>query len=181
MSDKNNSKYAVEMRHVSKIYTLKTKDKNKKKERFYALKDISFQVEKGDVVGILGTNGSGKSTLSLILSGISEHDGGEIIVNGEQTLISINTGLNQQLTGEENINVKGALMGFSKKRIQEIKERVLDLEELGDFLHQPVKKYSSGMKSSLGVAISLPLKPDISILDDAVSVGANSFEQRCMS
>ena len=124
MSDKNNSKYAVEMRHVSKIYTLKTKDKNKKKERFYALKDISFQVEKGDVVGILGTNGSGKSTLSLILSGISEHDGGEIIVNGEQTLISINTGLNQQLTGEENINVKGALMGFSKKRIQEIKERV---------------------------------------------------------
>ena len=91
MSDKHNSKYAVEMHNVSKIYTLKTKDKTKKKERFYALKDVSFQVEKGDVVGILGTNGSGKSTLSLILSGISEHDGGEIIVNGEQTLISINT------------------------------------------------------------------------------------------
>lgn len=180
MSDKNNSKYAVEMHHVSKIYTLKTKDKNKKKERFYALKDISFQVEKGDVVGILGTNGSGKSTLSLILSGISEHDGGEIIVNGEQALISINTGLNQQLTGEENINVKGALMGFSKKRIQEIKERVVDFAELGDFLYQPVKKYSSGMKSRLGFSISLALNPDIIIVDEALSVGDKGFAQKCM-
>lgn len=180
MSDKNNSKYAVEMRHVSKIYTLKTKDKNKKKERFYALKDISFQVEKGDVVGILGTNGSGKSTLSLILSGISEHDGGEIIVNGEQTLISINTGLNQQLTGEENINVKGALMGFSKKRIQEIKERVIDFAELGDFLYQPVKKYSSGMKSRLGFSINLCLDPDILIVDEALSVGDKGFANKCL-
>ena len=180
MSDKNNSKYAVEMQHVTKIYTLKTKDKNKKKERFYALKDISFQVEKGDVVGILGTNGSGKSTLSLILSGISEHDGGEIIVNGEQALISINTGLNQQLTGEENINVKGALMGFSKKRIQEIKERVVDFAELGDFLYQPVKKYSSGMKSRLGFSISLALNPDIIIVDEALSVGDKGFAQKCM-
>ena len=115
---KENSKYAVEMEDISKIYTLKTKDKSKKKTHFYALKDISFKIEKGDVVGILGTNGSGKSTLSLILAGISDHDGGKLVVNGEQALISINTGLNLQLTGEENINVKGALMGFSKKRIQ---------------------------------------------------------------
>ena len=107
------SKYAVEMQDISKIYTLKTKNKGKKKEQFYALKDVSFQIKKGDVVGILGTNGSGKSTLSLILAGISDHDGGKMIVNGEQALISINTGLNMQLTGEENINVKGALMGFS--------------------------------------------------------------------
>lgn len=181
MLEKNAEKYAVEMRNVSKIYTLKTKDKAKKKEQFYALRNISFQVEKGDVVGILGTNGSGKSTLSLILSGISEHDGGEIVVNGEQALISINTGLNQQLTGEENINVKGALMGFSKKRIEEIKERVIDFAELGDFLYQPVKKYSSGMKSRLGFSISLALNPDIIIVDEALSVGDKGFAQKCMN
>ena len=174
------SKYAVEMQDISKIYTLKTKNKGKKKERFYALKDVSFQIKKGDVVGILGTNGSGKSTLSLILAGISDHDGGKMIVNGEQALISINTGLNMQLTGEENINVKGALMGFSKKRIQEIKENVIEFAELGDFLYQPVKKYSSGMKSRLGFSISLALNPDIFIVDEALSVGDKGFAQKCM-
>lgn len=174
------SKYAVEMQDISKIYTLKTKNKGKKKEQFYALKDVSFQIKKGDVVGILGTNGSGKSTLSLILAGISDHDGGKMIVNGEQALISINTGLNMQLTGEENINVKGALMGFSKKRIQEIKENVIEFAELGDFLYQPVKKYSSGMKSRLGFSISLALNPDIFIVDEALSVGDKGFAQKCM-
>ena len=180
MKDKENYRYAVEMENISKIYTLKTKDKAKKKTQFYALKDISFKIEKGDVVGILGTNGSGKSTLSLILSGISDHDGGKMIVRGEQALISINTGLNPQLTGEENINVKGALMGFSKKRIQEIKDSVIDFAELGDFLYQPVKKYSSGMKSRLGFSISLALNPDVFIVDEALSVGDKGFAQKCM-
>ena len=132
--------YAVKLENVSKIYTLKNKDKTKTKTQFYALKDISFKVAKGDTVGILGTNGSGKSTLSLLLSGISDHDGGTLDINGEQALISINTGLNMQLTGEENINVKGALLGLSKKKIQDIKDKVIDFAELGDFLYQPVKK-----------------------------------------
>ena len=109
--------YAIEFKHVSKIYSLKSKDrKNSNDKRFYALKDISFQIPKGEVVGILGTNGSGKSTMSVILAGISEIDEGEMIVNGEQALIAINTGLNQQLTGLENIELKGALLGLSKKK-----------------------------------------------------------------
>lgn len=174
------TKYAVEMSNISKIYTLKQKEKNKKIQNFYALKNISFKVEKGDVIGILGTNGSGKSTLSLILSGISDYDDGEMIVNGEQALICINTGLNQQLTGEENINVKGALLGLSKKRIQEIKNGVIEFAELGDFLYQPVKKYSSGMKSRLGFSISLALNPDIFIVDEALSVGDKGFAQKCL-
>lgn len=175
--------YAVEMERVSKIYKLKKKEgqKNSEHERFYALKDISLKIRKGDAVGILGTNGSGKSTLSVILSGISEIDSGILNIHGEQALISINTGLNNQLTGLENINVKGALLGLSKKRINEITDGVIEFAELGDFLYQPVKKYSSGMKSRLGFSISLALNPDIFIVDEALSVGDKGFAQKCLN
>ncbi len=184
MSKKNiqDTEYAVVMEHVSKIYKLKKKDgqKSNNTERFYALKDISLKIKKGDVVGILGTNGSGKSTMSVILSGISDIDEGDMKINGEQALISINTGLNQQLTGLENINVKGALLGFNKKRIKEITDGVIEFAELGDFLYQPVKKYSSGMKSRLGFSISLALNPDIFIVDEALSVGDKAFAEKCL-
>ena len=109
--------YAIKFEHVSKIYKLKKKNDGKSKssvtQRFYALNDITFTIPKGEVVGILGTNGSGKSTLSLILAGISQIDEGTMDINGEQALIAINTGLDMQLTGLENINVKGALLGLS--------------------------------------------------------------------
>ena len=173
--------YAIEFKHVSKIYSLKSKVKNHAmNKKFYALKDINFQIPKGEVVGILGTNGSGKSTMSLILAGISEVDEGKMIVNGEQALIAINTGLNAQLTGLENIELKGALLGLSKKRIKEITEGVIEFAEIGDFLYQPVKKYSSGMKSRLGFSINLCLNPDILIVDEALSVGDKGFAQKCI-
>ena len=178
----DSSANAVEMRNVSKIYKLKKKDSKKSEnERCFALKDITLNIPKGDVVGILGTNGSGKSTLSVILSGISDIDGGEMEINGEQALISINTGLNNQLTGLENINVKGALLGLTKKRIREITDGVIEFAELGDFLYQPVKKYSSGMKARLGFSISLALNPDIFIVDEALSVGDKGFAQKCLN
>ena len=174
--------YAIEFKHVSKIYSLKSKDKKYTNDkRFYALKDISFKIPKGEVVGILGTNGSGKSTMSLVLSEISGIDEGEMIVNGEQALIAINTGLNMQLTGMENIELKGALLGLSKKKIEEIKQGVIDFAEIGDFLYQPVKKYSSGMKSRLGFSINLCLDPDILIVDEALSVGDKGFAQKCLN
>lgn len=176
-----NDEIAVKANHASKIYSLKNKNNNHKShKRFYALKDISFEVKKGDVVGILGTNGSGKSTLSLLLSGISDIDEGTIEINGEQALVAINTGLNQQLTGLENIKVKGALMGLKKKEIERITEDVINFAELGDFLYQPVKKYSSGMKSRLGFSISLALDPDILIVDEALSVGDKGFAKKCL-
>ena len=172
---------AIEFKQVSKIYSLKSKDKKHLTDkRFYALKKISFRIPKGEVVGILGTNGSGKSTMSIILAGISEVDEGEMIVNGEQALIAINTGLNQQLTGLENIQLKGALLGLSKKRIQEITDGVIEFAEIGDFLYQPVKKYSSGMKSRFGFSINLCLNPDILIVDEALSVGDKGFAQKCI-
>jgi len=174
--------YAIEFDHVSKIYSLKSKEKkNSNDKKFYALKDISFKIPKGEVVGILGTNGSGKSTMSVILAGISEVDEGKMIVQGEQALIAINTGLNQQLTGLENIKLKGALLGLSKKRIEEITEGVIEFAEIGDFLYQPVKKYSSGMKSRLGFSINLCLDPDILIVDEALSVGDKGFAQKCIN
>ena len=175
---------AIEFKHVSKIYKLKRKDKEVKKDEktqfFYALKDLSFQVKKGQVLGILGTNGSGKSTMALVLSGIASPDEGEIIVNGEQALVAINTGLNKQLTGLENIELKGALLGLSQKRVQEIIDGVIEFAEIGDFLYQPVKKYSSGMKSRLGFAINLCLDPEIMIIDEALYVGDKSFAQKCL-
>lgn len=173
--------YAIEFRNVSKIFKLVGKDKKKaENKKFYALKDVSFKIAKGEVVGILGTNGSGKSTMATILAGISEIDGGEMIVNGEQALIAINTGLNSQLSGLENIELKGALLGLKPQRIKEIIDGVAEFSELGEFLYQPVKKYSSGMKSRLGFSINLCLDPDILIVDEAPSVGDKGFANKCL-
>lgn len=175
---------AIQFKNVSKIYKLKRKDKmagkGQKMQYFYALKDLTFEIQKGQVVGILGTNGSGKSTMALVLSGIASPNEGEMIVNGEQALIAIQTGLNNQLTGLENIELKGALLGLSKKRIKEITDGVIEFAEIGDFLYQPVKKYSSGMRSRLGFAINLCLDPDILIIDEALSVGDKGFAQKCL-
>ena len=174
------SKYAVQFKNVSKIYSLKTKNKNASNKKFYALKNVNFDIEKGEIVGILGSNGSGKSTISSIIAGITSVDSGQVIINGEQALISINTGLNNQLTGLENIKLKGALLGLSQKKVEKITQGVIDFAELGDFLYQPVKKYSSGMKSRLGFAISINLDPDIIIIDEALSVGDSGFASKCM-
>ena len=169
--------YVVEFNNVCKIYDIK---KDKKTEKFYALKDISFKVEKGDIVGILGTNGSGKSTLSKILAGISLPDRGEVNIKGEQALIAINSGLNNKLTGLENIELKGVLLGFSRSKIKEITEDVVEFSELGDFINQPVKSYSSGMKARLGFSISVNINPDIIIVDEALSVGDSTFNEKCL-
>ena len=178
-----NKDYAVEFRNVFKIYNLKRQNSIRlnNNEEFNALMDISFKVKKGDVVGVLGTNGSGKSTLSLILAGISTPSKGNVIINGEQALIAINAGLNNQLTGLENIKLKGTLLGLSKKKIEEITEGVIEFAELGDFLYQPVKKYSSGMKARLGFSICIYLDPDILIIDEALSVGDSGFATKCMN
>lgn len=169
--------YAVEFKDVSKIYTLRKK--GQKAKRFYALKKVSFAIEKGTAVGILGTNGSGKSTLATMLAGISIPDEGQVTINGEAALVAINSGLNRQLTGLENIELKGAMMGLSKKRVKEITQGVIEFAELGDFLYQPVKNYSAGMKSRLGFTINLHLDPDIMIVDEALTVGDTAFANKC--
>ncbi len=178
-----NENLAVKFEHVDKIYRLTKKGRNRlftSKVDFYALRDVSFTIPKGSVVGVLGSNGSGKSTLSNLLAGISMPDKGKITIEGEQALIAVQAGLNAQLTGHENILYKCALLGLPKKRIQEVVEGVIDFAELGDFLYQPVKKYSSGMKSRLGFSINICLDPDIIIVDEALSVGDKGFASKCM-
>ncbi|MGL5153140.1 MAG: teichoic acids export ABC transporter ATP-binding subunit TagH [Clostridium sp.] len=183
------SKYAVELTNVNKYYKMYKGSKDKLMDlvlpkgagkEFYALKDISIQVEKGEVVGLIGLNGSGKSTLSNILGGVSLPSSGEVIINGEPSLIAIGIGLNNFLTGLENIEVKSLMMGFKKDEIEKIKEEVIEFADIGEFIDQPIRTYSSGMRSRLGFAIAILTNPDILVIDEALSVGDPTFTQKCL-
>lgn len=182
--------YAVIAESISKCYKIYNTPSEKMKdfllsksygENFYALRNISFKIPKGEVVGLIGLNGSGKSTLSNIIAEISEPTSGKLYVNGETALINITSGLNNNLTGLENIELKGLMIGLSRKEIESIKDSIIDFAEIGRFIDQPVKTYSSGMKSRLGFAISVNINPDILIIDEALAVGDMTFADKCMN
>ena len=146
-----------------------------------ALSDISFSLQQGECLGLIGLNGSGKSTLANIISGIVQPTYGSIQVNGEAANVSVSVGLNQNLTGLENIEYKSLLLGFTPAQIKELTPKIVDFADIGEYIQQPVKYYSSGMSARLGFAISININPDILVIDEGLSVGDISFVDKCLA
>jgi ABC-type polysaccharide/polyol phosphate transport system ATPase subunit len=157
------------------------KDILKKKNRkvFWALRNVNFEIHKGEILGVIGANGSGKSTLLRIIGGIYKPDEGEITVNGTPSaLLSLGTGFRPELSGLENILLNGVMLGFEKSEVKAQIENIIEFSELDRFIHEPVKNYSSGMRARLGFSIAAYLNKEIMLIDEVLGVGDRSFKKK---
>lgn len=187
------SDIAIKIKNLTKIYKLYEKPMDRMKEALslskktysrehYALNNLSFEVMKGDTVGILGTNGSGKSTLLKIITGVLTPSSGEIEVNGKiSALLELGAGFNPEYTGLENIFLNGTMMGYKKEQMENRVSSIIDFADIGDFINQPVKTYSSGMFARLAFAVAINVDPEILIVDEALSVGDVRFQTKCIN
>lgn len=174
--------FEIKKNNFSKLKSLFYRSKREREEAtsFYALNDISFVVEEGDSIGIFGLNGSGKSTLLDLIGGVTQPTRGNITVNGTISYVAISAGLENDLTGLENIRYKCLMHGLNNREIDELFDSIVEYSELGEFINQPLRVYSSGMRSKLGFAIAIHMDPDILIIDEALSVGDKTFANKCL-
>lgn len=151
-------------------------------KEFWALKDISFELRRGECLGLIGHNGAGKSTLLKILNGLIKPDAGKVTIRGRVgALIELGAGFNPILSGRENIYNNGAILGFSRKEIDEKVEEIIDFAEIREFIDMPVQNYSSGMKVRLGFAVAAQMEPDVLIIDEVLAVGDIGFRMKCLT
>ena len=188
MEDK---KLAIEVKDVQKVYKLYDKPSDRFKEAFglgkkkkhkahYALKGVSLNIHQGETVGIIGTNGSGKSTILKIITGVLNPSAGEVKVNGRiSALLELGAGFNMEYTGIENVYLNGTMMGFSEEEIDAKLPEILEFADIGDYVYQPAKTYSSGMFVRLAFAVAINIEPEILIVDEALSVGDVFFQAKC--
>ena len=184
------AKIVIEFKHVSKIYKLYKNDRQKmaalliprKKLREKLANDnLSFKIKRGESIAILGKNGAGKSTLLKLITGITFPSHGEVIVRGQiSAMLELTAGFDDSLTGRENIYLKGLILGIEKQEVQKIEKDISDFADLGEYIDQPVRTYSSGMKSRLGFAVNAHINPDILIIDEALSVGDKDFRKKSL-
>ncbi|MFA5676231.1 MAG: ABC transporter ATP-binding protein [Christensenellales bacterium] len=181
---------AVSFSNVTKAYKLFKNDKQRflalffrkkiKAKKVLALNNISFVVKKGESVGFIGRNGAGKSTILKLITGVTYPTSGEIYVDGQvAALLELTAGFDPEMTGRENIYLRGYILGLTKKKISEIENRIIEFAEIGEYIDQPVRTYSSGMKARIGFSINANLDADILIIDEALSVGDERFKKKC--
>lgn len=184
------SDIVVEFKHVTKRYKLYKSDK----QRFFgifskkvpykekkAVSDVSFKINRGEAVALFGKNGAGKSTILKMITGVTYPTDGEIYVDGRvSALLELTAGFDPELTGRENIYLKGQLCGLKDDEIRELEDEIVDFAEIDEYIDQPVRTYSSGMKARLGFAINVNIRPEILIVDEALSVGDKAFRNKCL-
>lgn len=182
---------AITVDHVSKLYKLYDKPSDRFKEAMgltkkklyrehYALRDVSFHVRRGESIGIIGTNGSGKSTMLKIITGVLNPTEGQVNVNGRiSALLELGAGFNGEYSGIENVYLNGTMNGFSREEIDARMDDILRFADIGEFVNQPVKTYSSGMFVRLAFAVAINIEPEILIVDEALSVGDVFFQAKC--
>jgi ABC transporter-like len=187
------SEYAIEVEHLTKTYKLYENNKRRiiegifpfvqpQYKEFRALDDVSFKIKKGEIIGIIGKNGSGKSTLLKIITGVLNPTGGQTKINGRiSALLELGAGFNPEYTGIENIYLNGTLNRITREEMSKRIDDIADFADIGDFINQPVKNYSSGMFVRLAFAVAVYSNPDILIVDEALAVGDAAFQAKCMA
>ncbi len=186
------SEIAIKIEHLTKVYKIFNKPTDRVRETlnpfgkryskdFYALNDLNIEIKKGETLGIIGKNGAGKSTFLKIITGILTPTSGNVQVNGRvASLLELGAGFNPEMTGIENIYMNGSIMGYSKEDMDARLQDIVDFADIGEFINQPVKMYSSGMFARLAFAVNAFVEPDILIVDEALSVGDMKFQVKCM-